>query len=147
MIARIKDKQLRHRILQASFRGVQRAIEEKAREHGVPVIYVDPRDTSRLCPIHDAPINYNNSSRLGRCGKGGELWHRDIAACWNLPLKALRGDGSDAPSFIGLNVDGSPMPLGSTATHDPITLPKGLWARWKSLEDALTHPKPPQSTL
>ena len=31
MIKRIRDKQLRHRIFQASFRGVQKAIEEKAR--------------------------------------------------------------------------------------------------------------------
>jgi len=34
MTKRIKDKQLRHRIFQASFRGIQRAIEEKAREYG-----------------------------------------------------------------------------------------------------------------
>ena len=61
MIARVKDKQLRHRIFQASFRGIQRAIEEKAKEHGVTVIYVNPKNTSRLCPVHDVPINYNNS--------------------------------------------------------------------------------------
>jgi len=34
MIKRVKDKQLRHRIFQTSFRGIQRAIEEKAREYG-----------------------------------------------------------------------------------------------------------------
>lgn len=49
MIKRIGDKQLRHRIFQASFRGVQKAIEEKAKEYGVPIIYVDPKNTSRLC--------------------------------------------------------------------------------------------------
>jgi len=134
MIARIKDKQLRHRVFQASFRSIQRAIEEKAKEYGVPVIYVNPKNTSRLCPAHNAPINYNNGSRIGRCSKGGELWHRDVVACWNLLLKALRGDGSNAPSSIGLIiVDGSPVPLGSTATHDPTGIPKALWTRWKSL--------------
>jgi len=90
LIARIKDKQLRQRIFQAPFRGIQRAIEEEAKEHGVTVIYVNPKNTSRLCPVHDTPINYNNSSRIGKCGKGGELWHRDVVACWNLLLKALR---------------------------------------------------------
>ncbi|MCD6509020.1 MAG: IS200/IS605 family accessory protein TnpB-related protein [Thermoprotei archaeon] len=30
MIKRMKDKQLRHRIFQASFRGIQEAIEEKS---------------------------------------------------------------------------------------------------------------------
>jgi len=134
MIQRIKDKQLRHRVFQASFRGIQRAIEEKAREYGVSVIYVNPKNTSKLCPIHNAPINYSNGSRIGKCSKGGELWHRDVVACWNLLLKALRGDGSNAPSPVRyIILDGSRIPFGSTATHDPITLPKGLWARWKSL--------------
>ncbi len=134
MISRIGDRQLRHRIFQASFRGIQKAIEEKAKEYGVPVIHVNPKNTSRLCPIHSAPIIYSNGSRIGKCSKGGELWHRDIVACWNLLLRALRGDGSSAPSPAWpIPVDGSPMPLGSTATHDPTRVPKPLWARWKSL--------------
>ena len=133
MIARIGDKQLRHRIFQASFRGIQRAIEEKAREYGVPVIYVNPKNTSKLCPVHNTPITYDNGSRIGKCPKGGELWHRDIVACWNLLLRALRGDGSLAPSPVGHSLDVRPVPLASNATHDPTTLPRGLWARWKSL--------------
>ncbi|MEL9941115.1 MAG: transposase [Ignisphaera sp.] len=94
MIKRIKDKQLRHRIFQASFRGVQRAIEEKARERGVPVIYVNPRNTSKLCPVHNTEIIYSNSSRIGRCSKSGESWHRDVVAVWNLLLRARLGDGA-----------------------------------------------------
>ena len=147
MLQRIKDEQLRHRIFQASFRGIQRAIEEKAKEYGVPIICVDPRNTSRLCPIHNALITYSNGSRLGRCSKGGELWHRDVVACWNLFLKALRDDGSIAPSPAGLNVDVSPVPLGMKATHDPIGIPKSLWARWKSLEVTLNNPKMKGITL
>ncbi len=133
MIKRVRDKQLRHRIFQTSFRGIQRAIEEKAREYGVPVTYINPRNTSRLCPIHSAPIIYDNGSRIGKCSRGGEIWHRDVVACWNILFKALRGDGSIAPSSVGLNVDGSSVPLGSTATNEPIRIPKSLWARWKSL--------------
>jgi len=134
MIARIKDKQLRHRIFQASFRGVQRAIVEKAREYGVPAVYVDPRNTSKLCPIHHATIIYSNRSRIGKCTLGGEPWHRDVVATWNLLYRAQRGDGGHAPSLAGLFIlDGSPVPLGSTATHEPITLKKGLWARRNSL--------------
>ena len=134
MIRRIKDKQLRHRIFQASFRGIQRAIEEKAKDYGVPIVYVNPRNTSKICPIHKAPINYGNGSRIGKCTKGGELWYRDVVACWNLLLKALQGDGSHAPNPVRHTpVDGRLVPLASKAAHDPITLPKGLWARWKSL--------------
>jgi len=73
MINHVRDDQLRHRIYQASFKGVQKAVEEKAREYGVPVVYVDPRNTSRTCPVHSAEITYGNGSRVGRCSKGGEL--------------------------------------------------------------------------
>jgi hypothetical protein len=27
------------------------------------------------------------------------------------------------------------MPLGSTATSEPIEIPRSLWGRWKSLDD------------
>ena len=138
MISRIRDKQPRHRIFQASFRGIQRAIEEKAREHGVPVIHTDPRNTSKWCPIHNAPINYSNGSRVGRCSKGGEPWHRDVVACWNLLLKALWGDGSRTPSPAGHGLlDRVRVLFGPTATHDPVRVPKPVWARWKSLEGGL----------
>jgi IS605 OrfB family transposase len=141
MINHVKDDQLRHRIYQASFKGVQRAIEEKAREHGVPVIYIDPKNTSRMCPVHNAKIVYSNGCRIGRCSKGGELWHRDVVACYNLLLRARVGNGSNAPSLRGLSLDGSPMPLGSTATHDPTVVTRTLWARWKSLDKTLKNPK------
>jgi len=139
MINHVRNDQLRYRIYQASFRGVQRAIEEKAREHGVPVIYVNPKNTSRLCPVHSAKITYSNGSRIGRCTAGSELWHRDVVACVNLLLRALRGDGSAAPSPAGSAVDGSPVPLGSTATRDPTGIPRSLWARWKSLDATNEH--------
>ncbi len=126
---------------------MQRAIEEKAREYGVPVIYVSPKNTSKICPIHNAPISYSNGSRIGKCSKGGELWHRDVVACWNLYLRALRGDGSHAPSPVGLNVDGPAVPLRATATHDPIGISKSLWARRKSLEATPKDPKLTGMTL
>ena len=133
MISRVRDKQLRHRIYQASFRGIQRAIEEKAREYGVPVIYVNPRNTSRTCPVHNAEIVYSNGSRVGRCSKGGKLWHRDVAACWNLLLRTRPGDVGNAQSLGGPILDGRLIPLASTATHEPIGISKPLWARWNSL--------------
>jgi len=135
MIKKIKDEQLRHRIFQASFRGVQEAIAEKAKEYGVPVLYVDPRNTSRTCPVHKSRIIYRNGSRIGRCSKGGEPWHRDVAAVWNLLRRAHLGDGSSAPSLGGApTLDGSPVPLGSTAAHEPIGINKSLWTRWNSLD-------------
>ncbi|PUA33845.1 MAG: transposase [Zestosphaera tikiterensis] len=135
MIKKIKNDQLRHRIFQASFKGIQKAIEKKAKEYGIPIIYVNPKNTSKTCPIHKVKIRYNNNTRIGKCSKGGELWHRDVVACWNLLIKAYLGDGSDAPSLgrSDQNIDGRVMPLPSTAAHDPIVVKKLLWTRWKSL--------------
>jgi IS605 OrfB family transposase len=140
MIEHIKNPQLRHRIYQAAFKGVQAAIEEKAREYGVPVIYVDPRNTSRACPIHGAEIIYGRN-RHGVCSKGGETWHRDVVACYNLLLRALGGDGGHAPSRLRalIPVDGGPVPLGPTAAHEPTPIARGAWARWKSLGATSEH--------
>jgi len=140
MIKRIKDHQLRHRVYQAAFKGVQRAIEEKAREYGVPVIYVDPRNTSKICPIHGTEIIYGRN-RHGVCSKGGETWHRDVVACYNLLLRALGGDGGYAPSRLRafVAVDGGPVPLGPTAAHEPAGVPRALWARWRSLGATSDH--------
>jgi len=140
MMERIKDPQLRYRIFQAAFKGMQRAIEEKAREYGVPVIYVDPKNTSKVCPIHGAEIVYGRN-RHGVCSRGGETWHRDVVACYNLLLRALGGDGGHAPSRVGplITVDGGPVPLGPTAAHEPTGVPRALWARWRSLGATSAH--------
>ena len=132
MIRDVRDPELRHRIYQAAFKGVQMAIEEKAKEYGVPIIYVDPKDTSKLCPIHGAKIRYGKKTRHGRCPAGGEVWHRDLAAVWNLLLRA-RGDGSPAPSpgpQGGARGAVAPPP---SAAHDPIRLKRAVWARRKPL--------------
>jgi IS605 OrfB family transposase len=143
MVDHVNDEQLRHRIYQASFKGVQKAVEEKAMEYGAPVIHVNPRSTSKTCPMHNAKIIYSNGSRVGKCSKCGEPWHRDVVACYNLLLRARLGDGSTAPSLGGLkgglNLDGSPVPLGSTAAHDPTAVTRALWARWKSLDATNKH--------
>jgi len=36
-------------------------------------------------------------------------------------------------------VDGSPVPSGSTATHDPMLIAREAWARWKSLDAINKH--------
>jgi hypothetical protein len=33
---------------------------------------------------------------------------------------------------LGIALDGSPFPLGSTATNEPIEIPRSLWGRWGS---------------
>jgi putative transposase len=79
MIARYREKQLRYRIYQSALKGELNAIIDKAREYGVPVLMVDPRNTSKICPIHNAIIEYGED-RIGICSKGGERWHREVTA-------------------------------------------------------------------
>jgi IS605 OrfB family transposase len=136
MISRYKNKQLRHRIYQSALKGELNAIIDKAREYGVPVLIVDPRNTSKICPIHKAVIEYGED-RIGICSKGGERWHREVVALINIYLKALEAlyEGNAQKGFGVSILDGSTVPLGSTATHEPIEIPRSLWGRWKSLDD------------
>jgi IS605 OrfB family transposase len=71
MISRYRNKQLRHRIYQSALKGELNAIIDKAREYGILVLVVDPRNTSKICPIHNALIEYGED-RIGVCSKGGE---------------------------------------------------------------------------
>ncbi len=133
MIARYWDKQLRHRIYQSALKGELNTIIDKAREYGVPILMVDPRNKSKICPIHKAIIEYGED-RIGVCSKGGEKWHREVAALINLYLKAFEAlyEGYAQKGFGDPKVDGSPMPLGLKATSEPIEIPRSLWGRWGS---------------
>jgi hypothetical protein len=44
-------------------------------------------------------------------------------------------EGSAQKGFGVSTLDGSPMPLGSTATYETAGVSKTLWGRWKSLDD------------
>uniref|UniRef100_A0A7C5UTL3 Cas12f1-like TNB domain-containing protein n=1 Tax=Ignisphaera aggregans TaxID=334771 RepID=A0A7C5UTL3_9CREN len=67
MINHIKDDQLWHRILQASFKDVQKAVEEKVKKHGVLIVYVNPKNTSKICLAHNSKIIYENDNRICIC--------------------------------------------------------------------------------
>jgi IS605 OrfB family transposase len=137
MIARYRNKQLRHRIYQSALKGELNVIIDKAREYGVPVLMVDPRNTSKTCPIHKAPIEYGEG-RIGICSKGGEKWHREVVALINIYLKALEalyeGNAQKGFGVSSLALDGSPVPLDFTATGEPIEIPRSLWGRWRFLD-------------
>ena len=63
-------------------------------------------------------------------------------AWYSLVLGTPRGDGGSAPSPLGVSLDGSPIPLGSTATHEPTEGSNPREGRWKSLEGVcvVLHP-------
>jgi len=87
-------RMLNRRLHSWNFRRLQSYIEYKARLNGLPVIYVNPKGTSSLCPVCGGKLA-PNGHRLVKCECGYEN-DRDITACLNmlrmrgapLPLKA-----------------------------------------------------------
>jgi putative transposase len=49
-------------------------------------------------------------------------------------------EGSAQKGFGFLSIDGSPFPLGSTATHEPIGISISLWGMWKPLDATGSKP-------
>jgi putative transposase len=122
MIKDTKDATLRHRIYQAGFRGMVRAIEEKCLERGVPVVKVDPRSTSSTCPHCSSKLMRGDAPRQLKCPRCGLGAGRDVVAVLNLEKKYLTSKG-----LVPL----APMPCDPAL--EVAVLPMKEWARRKPL--------------
>jgi putative transposase len=122
MIRDVRDPTLRHRIYQAGFRGMVRAIEEKCLERGVPVAKVDPRNTSSTCPFCGSKLMRGDAPRQLKCPRCGFRAGRDVIAVLNLEKKYPTSKGP---------VPLAPMP--SEPAPEVAVLPMREWARRKSL--------------
>jgi putative transposase len=123
MIKDVKDSTLRHRIYQAGFRSMARVIEEKCLERGVPVVKIDPRNTSSTCPLCGSKLMRGDAPRQLRCPRCGFKAGRDVIATLNLEKKHLTPKGC---------VPFTPMPY--EPTLKVAVLPMKEWARRKSLD-------------
>jgi len=94
-------RRLDRRLHSWNFRKLQFYIEYKARLNGLPVIYVNPKGTSSLCPVCGGRLA-PNGHRLVSCECGYEN-DRDVIACLNM-----------------LRMRGAPLPL--KALHEPLTV-------------------------
>jgi putative transposase len=128
MIRDVRNPVLRHRIYQAGFRGMVKVIEEKCLERGVPVVKVDPKNTSSKCPFCGSKLMRGNAPRQLKCPRCGFRAGRDVVAVLNLERKYL--------TFKGL-VPLAPMP--SEPTPEVAVLPVKEWARRKSLDAINKH--------
>jgi putative transposase len=93
MIKDVKDSTLRHRIYQAGFRSMARVIEEKCLERGVPVVKIDPRNTSSTCPLCGSKLMRGDAPRQLRCPRCGFKAGRDVIATLNLEKKTPNSQG------------------------------------------------------
>ncbi len=135
MINNVKDSMLKHRIYQAAFRGMVRAIREVAEKHGVPVVEVDPRYTSQTCPVCGFRPMTRHAGRVLLCPRCRFSHDRDVIACMNL-LKRLVHEG--------------PVPLGPKPMNlrpEVAVLPMRAWAEANPLEVTLKEPKIQGMTL
>jgi putative transposase len=128
MIRGVRDATLRHRIYQAGFRSMVRAIEEKCLERGVLVVKVDPRNTSSACPHCNSKLMRGDAPRQLKCPRCGFRAGRDVIAVLSLERKYLTLKGC---------VPFTPMPC------EPIlevaVLPMKEWVRRKSLDAINKH--------
>ena len=82
------SKELNGRLHRWSFRKFQQILKYKAKLYGIDVLFVNPRKTSRLCPICGEKLS-PNGRRLLKC-KCGLIADRDVIGSWNIRLKALK---------------------------------------------------------
>jgi len=75
-----------------NFRKLQFYIEYKAKLNGLPVMYVNPKGTSSLCPVCGGRLIASNGYRQVKCRCGYED-DRDVIGCLNM----LRIGGAVVP--------------------------------------------------
>lgn len=88
---------LNRRLHTWSFRKLQQYIEYKANLEGIPVVYIDPKNTSSKCHRcgHIARIN----GREFRCPRCGLVYNRDLNAAINIAYSLTRGVGWGSCEF------------------------------------------------
>ncbi|MDK2796410.1 MAG: putative transposase, partial [Archaeoglobaceae archaeon] len=119
MIKDVWDEKLRHRIHQAGFRSVLKAIEEKCLEKGVSFVKVNPKGTSSVCLNCGLKLMRGDAPRQLKC-KCGFVAGRDVVAVLNLER-----------TFKGL-VPLGPMPDESTLEIAVLSMKE--WMRRKSVD-------------
>jgi putative transposase len=87
-----KGKNLNRRLHSWNFRKLQFFIEYKAKLNGIPVVYVNPRKTSSLCPKCGGRLA-PKGQRLLKCKSCGYENDRDVIASLNM----LRMRGASVP--------------------------------------------------
>lgn len=96
-----KSGTLADRLSRFAYRKLIQAIEAKHAEYNVPLVYIDPRNTSRTCPRCDSPLRYRH--KLAVCPRCGFKADRDTVGVMNIYKRALQ---ALAPS-LGLGAPGA----------------------------------------
>ena len=98
-----KSNAIADKLSRFAYRKLQLAIITKAIEYNVPVIYVNPKGTSSMCPNCGARLVYNY--RLAICKNCRFIADRDTIGAINIYLRALRG----MQGVLGYSLSAPPM--------------------------------------
>jgi len=79
------SKKMNRKLSKWNARELQRLIEYKAKWFGVPVVYVNPRNSSRTCPVCGGRL-IPQEGRLMKCPNCGLVEDRDFIAVLNLRM-------------------------------------------------------------
>lgn len=99
-----QGKKYRRRLNGWQFYELQRQIEYKSAWEGIPVRFVDPKRTSKLCPVCGEKIQEDTNKRKLLCTNCGKSMDRDVIASMNIAHKGWarfihpRGDTCEAKS-------------------------------------------------
>ncbi len=77
------------KLFRLAYRKLQLAIVNKAVGHNVPIIFVDPRNTSKIYPRCGSELRYWH--RLGLCPRCGFKRDRDTVGAMNIYLREMWG--------------------------------------------------------
>ena len=115
-----KSKTLADKLSRFAYRKLQLAIITKAVEYNVPIVFINPRNTSSVCPRCGAKLVYNH--RLGTCSKCGFIADRDVVGAINIYLKALQALAPRQGSRGTHPMTDETRPKGGSHIDEPMTL-------------------------
>ena len=102
-----------------AYRKLQLAIMTKAVEYNVPIIFVNPKNTSSTCPVCGARLEYNH--RLAVCRKCGFMADRDTVGAINIHLRAVTIIAPRHGSWGTHPMTDEARPKGGTKGDEPMT--------------------------
>jgi len=115
-----KSSTLADRLSRFAYRKLQHAIITKAIEYNVPIMFINPQNTSIACPRCGAKLTYNH--RLAICPRCGLIADRDTIGAMNIYLKAIKYLAPRHGSWGTCSMTDETRPKSGSPKNEPMTI-------------------------